>query len=284
MAKVQAYARLARLRQPTGFFLCLAPALWALSLAPYPFSCWLFWKIMLGAALVRGAGCTVNDVIDQDLDKQVQRTRTRPLPAGLISTKEAWFFFTTQILAAFLVLLTLNPFTIFLGMAIVIPIGIYPFLKRLTYWPQVFLAFIFNWGVLMAWSSVMNGLSGSILLLYFATVFSTLGYDTVYAFQDYRDDEQAGIKAASRRLGYKKGLLFIQASYFLFLVLLSFSFYKLKGAEYLSLPLASSVYLFYALNKLRLKQPSDCHSFFQANGILGLIIWAGLLILNFVNS
>lgn len=136
----------------------------------------------------------------------------------------------------------------------------------------------------MGWSSVMNGLAGSILLLYFAAVFWTLGYDTAYAFQDYRDDEQAGIKAASRRLGYKKGLLFIRASYFLFLALLGLSFYKLKGAAYLSLPLATSVFLFYALNKLRLQQPSDCHSFFQANGILGLVIWAGLLVLNFVNS
>lgn len=280
--KTKIYARLMRLDRPIGIYLCLCPALWSLSLTSLP-SPRLIALFILGAILTRGAGCTINDLIDREVDKKVSRTQNRPLAAGLLSPLFAIVFLGLQLLGALCLLLTFNKLTILLGGIIVIPIGLYPFFKRFTYWPQLFLGIIFNWGALMAGTALHNSLSLPVLVLYVACIFWTLGYDTLYAFQDYEDDKKIGIKSLALKVGYEKGKIFIGICYVLF-------FGGLLGSAFLTqnvflglslIPLALSV--FWHLRLLSLKSASDCGKFFIFQGKLGFLIWASLLVSNFVS-
>ena len=204
-ASWQAYARLARLDRPIGTWLLFLPCLWGLILAKDPNALWpdldVIFLFSVGALVMRGAGCTLNDIIDRDIDAAVARTAGRPIASGQISRFRALIFLGLQLAVGLAVLLQFNALTITLGIASLGLVGIYPFMKRITWWPQLFLGLAFNWGVLMAVASQSNDVSMAALWLYMGGVFWTLGYDTIYAHQDREDDALIGVKSSARYLG-----------------------------------------------------------------------------------
>ena len=197
----QPYAVLARWDRPIGTWLLLWPCWWAVALAPGWPALELLALFAIGAVAMRGAGCVVNDLADRDLDARVERTRHRPLASGQLTVGQAVVFLALQLLVGLLVLLTLNRFTILIGFASVPLVVIYPFMKRVTWWPQAFLGLTFNWGALVGWSAVTGGLAPPALALYAAGFLWTLGYDTIYAHQDKVDDALIGVKSSARWLG-----------------------------------------------------------------------------------
>lgn len=218
------YLKLARLDRPIGTWLLLWPCLWAILLAEsashFTVSAELFILFTVGALAMRGAGCTYNDIIDRDFDGQVARTATRPIPAGEVSVRQAWGFLALQLLIGLGVLLQLNMMTIGLGVASLLLVLTYPFMKRITYWPQAWLGLTFNWGALMGWTAVTGSLSWTAVALYAAGFFWTLGYDTIYAHQDKEDDALIGVKSTALRLG-QSTLPFVIAMYALTILLLA---------------------------------------------------------------
>ncbi|KKB10475.1 4-hydroxybenzoate polyprenyltransferase [Devosia geojensis] len=200
------YARLARWDRPIGIWLLFWPCAFSLALAavadPARGFDWVALILMfVGSVLMRGAGCTFNDIVDRDIDMKVARTRLRPIPSGQVTTRNAALFLIAQALAGFLVLIQFNLFTILIGIASLALVAIYPFMKRVTWWPQLFLGLAFSWGALVGWSSQTGGLSLAPLLLYIGTIFWTIGYDTIYALQDIEDDALIGVKSTARLFG-----------------------------------------------------------------------------------
>ncbi len=200
------YLRLARFDRPIGIFLLAFPCFWSVSLAarsigdayPDPVLLLLF---LIGAIVMRGAGCTYNDLVDRDIDAQVARTRTRPLPSGQVSPKAAFVFMVALCLIGLAVLLSLNRFSILLGLGVLPIVALYPFVKRISHWPQAVLGLAFNWGALMGWASVLGRLDLAPLVLYAGAVCWTIGYDTIYAHQDREDDGLLGVKSTALRFG-----------------------------------------------------------------------------------
>ena len=200
------YMRLARLDRPIGIWLLLWPCWWSLALAapqvgrrfPEPQLLVLF---AVGAVVMRGAGCTFNDIADRDLDAKVARTASRPLPSGSVGLAGAALFLIAQALLGLLVLLSFNPFAVALGTASLLLVAVYPFMKRVTDWPQAVLGLTFNWGALLGWAATTGRLDVAPVLLYMAGVFWTLGYDTIYAHQDKEDDALIGVRSTALRLG-----------------------------------------------------------------------------------
>ena len=195
------YALLARLDRPIGTWLLLIPCWWGLALAPTTFDLWLAFLFVIGAFAMRGAGCTINDLADRDFDRQVERTRNRPLASGRLNTRQALAFLALQLVIGALILTQLPPFAIIVALASIPLIVIYPFMKRITYWPQAFLGITFNWGILVGYSAMTGTIDAPALLLYAAGIFWTLGYDTIYAHQDKEDDALIGVKSTALRLG-----------------------------------------------------------------------------------
>jgi 4-hydroxybenzoate polyprenyltransferase len=200
------YLKLARIDRPIGWWLLLLPCWWAAALAAgaaghaLP-NLWHMALFLIGAVVMRGAGCTFNDIIDRDLDAQVARTRMRPLPAGEVTAKQAALWMVALSLIGLLVLLQFNWFTVILGMGSLAVVAVYPFMKRVTGLPQVVLGFAFSWGALVGWSAVFGSLTLAPLLLYAAAIFWTVGYDTIYALQDIEDDAVVGIRSSARTFG-----------------------------------------------------------------------------------
>ncbi|HJT05851.1 MAG TPA: 4-hydroxybenzoate octaprenyltransferase [Stellaceae bacterium] len=196
------YIRLARLDRPIGTWLLLFPGWWAIALAAPG---WPDWRLMalfgIGAIVMRGAGCTLNDIIDRDFDARVERTRTRPLPSGAVSLRQALAFLVLQLVLGAAVLLSLDRLAIALGVAVLLLIATYPLMKRVTYWPQFFLGLNFNWGALLGWAAATGSLALPALLLYGGGIAWTLGYDTIYAHQDKEDDVLVGVKSSALALG-----------------------------------------------------------------------------------
>lgn len=200
------YLRLARVDRPVGFYLLALPCFWSVGLAglhagaayPDPVLLLLF---AIGAVVMRGAGCTYNDIVDRDIDAQVARTRSRPLPSGQVSLTGAFVFMLAQCLIGLSVLLSLNGFSIWLGFAVVPIVALYPFMKRISHWPQAVLGLAFNWGALMGWAAVMGRLDWAPVALYVGAVAWTIGYDTIYAHQDREDDALIGMKSTALRFG-----------------------------------------------------------------------------------
>src|SRR3954453_17715940 len=196
------YGRLPRLDRPIGTWLLLLPGWWGIALAspawPDPVLLLLF---AIGAVVMRGAGCTLNDIADREYDAKVARTRLRPLPSGRVTVPQALVFMAAQLAVGATVLFSLNPTCWLLGVAVLALIGTYPFMKRITYWPQLFLGLNFNWGALLGWTAVTGSLDRPALLLYLGGVFWTLGYDTIYAHQDKEDDVRIGVKSSALALG-----------------------------------------------------------------------------------
>ena len=196
------YMRLARLDRPIGTWLLLLPCWWSIALAAdtWP-SLWLMLLFAVGAVAMRGAGCTFNDIVDRDFDARVARTKLRPIPSGAVSVKAAWAFLVAQCLVGLAVLLSLSITAIALGFASVALIAIYPFMKRITYWPQVVLGLAFNWGALMGYAAARGTLTLAPVLLYLGAIAWTIGYDTIYAHQDKDDDALIGVKSTALRFG-----------------------------------------------------------------------------------
>lgn len=201
------YLRLSRADRPIGTWLLLLPCWWGLALAmlagqdPRWEDLWIFVGCGIGAWLMRGAGCTWNDITDRDIDDKVARTRSRPIPAGAVTVKQALAYLVAQSLIAFCILLTFNTAAIALGILSLLPVAIYPFAKRFTWWPQVFLGLAFNWGTLLAWTAHSGSLGWPAITLYLAGIAWTLFYDTIYAHQDTEDDALIGVKSTARLFG-----------------------------------------------------------------------------------
>lgn len=210
-AVTRPYLRLSRADRPIGTWLLLLPCWWGLSLAMLYdgratwFDAWIFAGCAIGAFLMRGAGCTWNDISDREIDGKVARTRSRPIPSGQVSVKGAAIWMVIQALISFAILLSFNAAAIRLGVLALIPVAIYPFAKRFTWWPQVFLGLAFNWGALLAWTAHTGRLDAPAVVLYFAGIAWTLFYDTIYAHQDTEDDALIGVKSTARLFGENTG-------------------------------------------------------------------------------
>ncbi len=203
------YLRLSRADRPIGTWLLYVPCLWGLSLAilatgnAWTHDIWTLVGCGIGAFLMRGAGCTWNDITDRDIDGSVARTRARPIPSGQVTVRNAVIWMIVQSLLAFLILISFYPTAIFLGVLALAPVAIYPFAKRFTWWPQIFLGFAFNWGALLAWAAHTNSIGPVPIVLYIAGIAWTLFYDTIYAHQDAEDDALIGVKSTARLFGQK---------------------------------------------------------------------------------
>ena len=288
MEQLKLFIDLTRLGKPIGYMLLFWPCAWGLTLG-YDFNSgfkiYFFYLTLffLGSVLMRSAGCIVNDIADKNYDKRVSRTKNRPIASDKISLRSAYFYSALLCLMAFLILLNFNNFTIFLALGSVPLAFLYPFMKRFTYWPQLFLGITFNYGILIGWASINYEISLISIIIYIGAIFWTLAYDTIYGFQDIKDDEIIGLKSTS--IKFKKNpYYFLTLCYSIFLitlilvgVIMDFSLY------YFLLMLISIFHLFYLqLIKLNILLPSSCLKIFKSNNLLGLIVLVNLIIGKFL--
>ncbi|WP_119462146.1 4-hydroxybenzoate octaprenyltransferase [Rhodospirillaceae bacterium SYSU D60014] len=275
------YLRLARLDRPIGTWLLLFPGWWAIALAAPPGS-WPDWRLLvlfgIGAVVMRGAGCTFNDIVDRDFDARVARTATRPIPSGAVTVLRAAAFLGLQLAIGLAVLLSLNGFAIGLGVASLALIAIYPFMKRITYWPQAFLGLTFNWGALMGWAAVTGRLDPPALALYAAGIAWTMVYDTIYAHQDKEDDALIGVKSTALRFGAQtRPWLFGFAGVALLLFGASLHLAGIGWPGWIALALVAAHLAWQGL-QVKLDDPHDCLTKFRANRWLGWILLTGIVL------
>jgi 4-hydroxybenzoate polyprenyltransferase len=274
---VQPYLRLARLDRPVGTWLLFWPCVWSLVLAQGQEPDWsqLAWFILLmfvGSLVMRGAGCAYNDIVDRDMDAQVARTRGRPLPAGLISVRQAWMFLLLLALMGLVVLLQFNLPAIVTGLASLLLVAAYPFMKRVTWWPQAWLGLTFNWGALVGWVAVTGKMEAPAVLLYAAGFFWTLGYDTIYALQDVEDDALAGVKSSARALG-KNAARGVSIFYVLSSLCLMLALYVATSRLLMTLlVIPVVVHFLLQVKKLRPDNPQVCLQLFKSNRDAGLLM------------
>jgi len=221
---------------------------------------------------MRSAGCIVNDIVDEKIDKQVSRTKERPIASGSLSKKLAWIYVLILCLLSFIVLIQFNLLTIYLGMFSMIFAFSYPFMKRFTYWPQLFLGFTFNWGIIMAWASITNEISYLPVLLYIGAIFWTLGYDTVYGLQDISDDEVIGVKSTAIKFRNNLGL-FVGICYLISSVFISFVMINLKIDYYLIFFLIFMLSLLYQIKIFNIEDSSSCLRAFKINNLSGMFLF-----------
>lgn len=293
-APMRPYLRLSRADRPIGTWLLLLPCWWGLALAMLHdqhvswFDAWIALGCAMGAFLMRGAGCTWNDITDRDFDGQVERTRSRPIPSGQVSVRGAVIWMGVQALLAFLILLTFNVAAIRLGILALVPVAIYPFAKRFTWWPQVFLGLAFNWGALLAWTAHTGALEAPAILLYMAGIAWTLFYDTIYAHQDTDDDALIGVKSTARLFGTQTPQWlrrFLMAT--VGLMGLAVIYAALPEASVLALvialggPWAMGWHMAWQLRGLDIDDPAKCLQLFRVNrdtGIIPLLFFAASLL------
>ncbi|WOI56067.1 4-hydroxybenzoate octaprenyltransferase [Palleronia sp. LCG004] len=278
---IRPYLRLSRADRPIGTWLLLLPCWWGLALASAALDrfgwtgLWIGLGCAVGAFLMRGAGCTWNDITDRHIDGSVARTRSRPIPSGRVTPKQALAWAVAQSLVSFAILLTFNLPAIGLGVLSLLPVAIYPFAKRFTWWPQVFLGLAFNWGALLAWTAQTGSLGWPAVILYLAGISWTLFYDTIYAFQDVEDDALIGVKSTARLFGdHARGWLvaFLVAGT-LFLALAAFL--ALSGATLivaLCAPLIFALHLLWQMARLDTKDTDRCLALFRSNRDAGLLV------------
>ena len=285
MSYFKTFINLTRLNRPIGIMLLFWPCAWGLAYAyglNQNFNQFLYYIILffLGSVLMRSAGCIVNDIVDKDLDKEVQRTKNRPLACGLISIKLAVIYIFALCFLAFFILIQFNILTIFLGAASMILAFSYPFMKRITYWPQLFLGLTFNWGIVMAWTAMTNTVSVDAIILYLAAIFWTLGYDTIYGVQDIVDDEIIGIKSTSIKFN-KNIKLFVAVCYFLSSFLVIGLFYNQIGLNNFTLLVLIFISsLMYQILKFKKNNPEKCLKIFKLNNLSGFLLFFGILLIN----
>jgi 4-hydroxybenzoate polyprenyltransferase len=277
------YLRLCRLDRPIGSWLLLLPCWWSAALAAgvardvsqLPLTILLFF---LGAFAMRGAGCTWNDITDRDLDAKVERTRSRPIPAGQVSVKRALLFLGLQALVGLCVLLQFNRFAVFTGIASLLIVAIYPFMKRITYWPQVVLGLAFSWGALMGFAVTLQRIDATALLLYAGSISWVIGYDTIYAHQDAEDDALIGVKSTARLFGARTREA-LMIFYGLAVVLIAAALWRggVHWPAWLGLA-AFAVHLGWQIRRLKISDPALCLRLFKSNRDAGLLLFAGLLV------
>ncbi len=284
MSQFKIFIELTRLNKPIGFMLLFWPCSWGLAYA-YSFNkntnllFYYMFLFFLGSVLMRSAGCIFNDIVDKDFDKKVQRTKLRPLASGKISVIRSMVYVVLLCVTAFIVLIQFNFTTIMLGLGSMFLAFAYPFMKRITYWPQLFLGLTFNWGIIMAWTSVNNDISLNIILLYLAAIFWTLGYDTIYGAQDMSEDEIIGVKSTS--IKFKKNIkLFITLCYCLSGIII---FYILK--DFLNSYLLIFLILFFSslifqIVTFKISSKFSCLKAFKTNNLSGLMLFITFLMIN----
>ncbi|MCZ2328464.1 4-hydroxybenzoate octaprenyltransferase [Bartonella sp. F02] len=284
------YAQLARWDRPIGWKLLMWPCFWSTTMAFLSYKTpqmsyfsmvgnwiWYLFLFFLGSVAMRGAGCTWNDLIDQKIDAQVARTRSRPLPAGQVSRIQAKIFILIQCLVGLGVLLQFNKFSFFLGLSSLVAVALYPFMKRVTDWPQFFLGVAFNWGALMGWAVVYGSLSWAPIVLYVGSILWTIGYDTIYAHQDKEDDIMVGVHSTALLFGKrtKCALIFLYGG---FIIMASLAFY-LAQVSILSFSglLVASLHMIFQIKVLDINNASQCLKLFKSNSFVGFIVFAGLV-------
>jgi len=284
MKHLNLFIELTRLNKPTGYMLLFWPCLWGLTLVYdfnneiYTFAKYLVF-FLLGSIFMRSAGCIVNDIVDKKFDKKVERTKKRPIASGQVSTNLALFYTLVLCFSAFLVLINFNLLTIILALASMPFAFTYPLMKRFTYWPQLFLGITFNFGLILAWTSVNNNISIIPILLYFGAIFWTLGYDTIYGYQDIKDDEIIGVKSTSIKFkNNPKNFLLICYSIFLISLVLVGVLVKFSNIFYLTLTITFSHLFFYQINFLNTKIPENCMKIFKSNNVLGLMVFLNIVV------
>jgi 4-hydroxybenzoate polyprenyltransferase len=272
------YARLARWDRPIPLLLLFWPCAFALAMAPGPWLNWWYLALMLvGSALMRGAGCTFNDIVDRDIDMKVARTRSRPIPSGAVSRRQALAFMVAQALLGLVILLQFNTFAIQLGIASLVLVAIYPFMKRVTWWPQLFLGLAFSYGALLGWAAVTGSLSWPPVLLYAGCICWTIGYDTIYALQDIEDDALIGVKSTARLFGDRVRpvtALFYAGTLVLWLAAGLLAGMSTVFAMALIVPAAI---LFWQIATLDRSSPENARARFYANHWVGLTLTLALL-------
>ena len=285
MQQLKIFIELTRLNKPIGFMLLFWPCAWGLAYAysiNQDLNLFINYLILffLGSVLMRSAGCIFNDIVDKDFDKKVKRTKKRPIAAGKITIMHSLVYVLILCLIAFLILIQFNILTIILGMSSMILAFSYPFMKRITYWPQLFLGITFNWGIIMAWAAVNNNIVPEIILLYISAIFWTLGYDTIYGAQDMSDDEIIGLKSTS--IKFKKNIgLFVSTSYLITIIFFLFlfkSFFGLNIFTFFSLLFILS--LIYQLKEFYKNNSKDFLKLFKLNNFTGLTLFIGICSIN----
>ena len=284
MKQLNLFIELTRLKRPIGYMLLFWPCAWGLTLA-YDFSKnlndYFFYMLLflLGSILMRSAGCIVNDILDKEFDKKVSRTKNRPIASGKISVKLALTYVVFLCFIALLVLLNFNTFTIILALCSMPLAFSYPLMKRYTYWPQLFLGITFNYGLILGWVCIANEIELVPIILYIGAIFWTLGFDTIYGYQDIKDDEIIGVKSTS--IKFKKNpKLFLIVCYSIFmisLIIVGF-FMKFNLMFYLFLTIPFLHLFLYQINNLDFKDPKSSLKFFKTNNLLGIIVLFNILI------
>ena len=277
------FINVTRLNKPIGFLLLFWPCTWGLSLAFYfdknlNTFCYYLILFFLGSVLMRSAGCIVNDIVDEKIDRKVSRTKNRPIASGSLKKSTAWIYVLILCSLAFLVLIQFNFLTISLGIFSMIFAFSYPFMKRFTYWPQLFLGFTFNWGIIMSWAAIENNVSYLPLLLYCGAIFWTLGYDTIYGVQDISDDEVIGVKSTA--IKFKDNInLFVIVCYLLSLITIIIVMINLKINYSIIFLGIYFLTLLYQIKIFSLKNPSNCLKAFKINNLSGLMVFLGFFTL-----
>ena len=284
MQNIKLLIELTRLNKPIGFMLLFWPCIWGLTLA-YDFALsleiFIFYGALFfsGSVLMRSAGCIVNDISDKNFDKLVERTKDRPIASGKISIRLAAIYASILCAVAFLVLINFNKFTILMAL-ISMPLAFtYPLMKRFTYWPQLFLGITFNYGLVLAWISIKNDISLIPIIFYFGAIFWTLGYDTIYGYQDIKDDEIIGVKSTSIKFknNPKKFVLICYLTFIASLILIGLLM-KFSLFYFLFLIFSFFQLIFFQIYKLNVNDPMSCLSKFKSNNFVGFIIFVNLLV------
>jgi 4-hydroxybenzoate polyprenyltransferase len=287
--RVRPYLRLARLDRPIGSWLLLMPCWWSAGLAavhagraiPDP---WHVLMFFIGAFAMRGAGCTWNDIVDRDIDARVERTRSRPIPSGQVTVAEAAGFMAVQALIGLAVLLQFNAFTIVVGIVSLAVVAIYPFMKRITYWPQIVLGLAFSWGALMGWPALFGALDWRPLVLYAGSIAWVIGYDTIYAHQDREDDALIGLKSTALLFRTRTKPV-LAAFYGAAIVLIGIAGFAAGGGPIFASALVTfAAHLAWQIFRLDINDPDLCLMVFKSNRDAGLILFAGFVLDAMVKS
>jgi len=284
MKNLKLFIELTRLDKPIGYMLLFWPCVWGLTLV-YDFNSEIntYFKylifFLLGSILMRSAGCIVNDIADKKFDQKVERTKNRPIASEKISIKLALLYALVLCFCAFLILINFNLFTIVLALASMPFAFSYPLMKRFTYWPQLFLGITFNYGLVLAWISINNSISLTPIMFYIGAIFWTLGYDTIYGYQDIKDDEIIGIKSTSIKFkNNPKTFLTLCYSFLMISLILIGVLMNFNNIFYLFLIIPFCHLFFYQINFLNINKPEDCLKIFKSNNVLGLIVCMNILV------
>ena len=284
MKQLNLFFELTRLKKPIGYMLLFWPCAWGLTLA-YDFSNnlnnYFFYLTLffLGSVLMRSAGCIVNDISDKEFDKKVKRTKNRPIASNKVSVKLAIFYTILLCSLAFLVLINFNNLTILLALCSMPLAFTYPLMKRFTYWPQLFLGITFNYGLVLGWTAIQGEINIVTIIFYLGAIFWTLGYDTIYGFQDIKDDEIIGVKSTSIKFKNKpKNFITICYAFLTFSILIVGYMMNYNYFFYISLLVTIAHLFFYQIKFFNSKYPSLCLKVFKSNNLVGLIIFCNILI------